>query len=212
MTPDLRLYLVTDPSYDGLEDIVSAAVVGGVTCVQVRDKAGSSADRYAAVARLREILPPAVAVVVNDDVDAARAGDGIHVGVGDTDPATVRRLLGEDAIVGWSINDLAQLDDVEQMAACTYVAASPVWATLTKTDTTEPFGLDGVSEISARLAGCMPLVAIGGIDRTNAEAVVASGADAIAVVSAICGAPDSTAAAAELLGCVDAGLRSRGAR
>lgn len=211
MTLDLRLYLVTDPAYQGLDEIVAAAVSGGVTCVQVRDKAGTSAERLATVRRLRAALPPWVAVLVNDDVEVARAGDGLHVGVSDLDPVTARGLLGPDAVIGWSINDIAQLDDAAQVAACNYVAASPVWATETKTDTTEPFGLDGVSELAAMLAGRLPLVAIGGIDGKNAASVAAAGADGIAVVSAICAAPDPKAAAADLLKSIESGLRVRSA-
>lgn len=210
MTLDLRLYLVTDPSYDDLDAIVAAAVAGGVTCVQVRDKNGTSAQREAAVARLRTGLPPSVAVLVNDDLAAARAGDGLHVGVSDTDPVTARALLGPDAVIGWSVNDVAQLEDAEQLAACDYVAASPVWSTPTKTDTTAPFGLDGVRELAALLGGRLPLVAIGGIDRDNVADVVAAGADGIAVVSAICAAEDPSSAAAGLLRAVDQGLATRG--
>lgn len=211
MTLDLRLYLVTDPGYDGLDAIVAAAVSGGVTCVQVRDKSGTSADRLATVSRLRSALPKSVAVLANDDLEAAGWGDGVHVGVSDTDPVTARAALGDGAVIGWSVNDLDQLDDERQLAACDYVAASPVWATPTKTDTTAPFGLGGVREIASRLAGRLPLIAIGSIDVDNARDVVAAGADGIAVVSAICAAEDPAAAARALLAAVDQGLQERGA-
>lgn len=211
MTLDLRLYLVTDPGYDGLDAIVAAAVSGGVTCVQVRDKSGTSADRLATVSRLRSALPESVAVLANDDLEAAGWGDGVHVGVSDTDPVTARAALGDGAVIGWSVNDLDQLDDERQLAACDYVVASPVWATPTKTDTTTPFGLEGVCEIASQLAGRLPLIAIGGIDVGNAREVVAAGADGIAVVSAICAAEDPAAAARALLAAVDEGLQERGA-
>ncbi|MFI5427995.1 thiamine phosphate synthase [Aeromicrobium sp. UC242_57] len=210
MSIDLRLYLVTDPSCDDLGSVVTAAVAGGATCVQVRDKSGTSADRLAAVAALRAALPASVAVLANDDVAAARAGDGLHVGVGDTDPVTARAALGEDAVIGWSVNDLRQLDDAVQLAACDYVAASPVWATPTKTDTTAPFGLDGVRELAKRLGGRLPLIAIGGIDAANARDVIAAGANGVAVVSAICAADDPAGAAASLRLAVDDALQARG--
>lgn len=211
MTVDFRLYLVTDPGYDGLDAIIAAAVSGGVTCVQVRDKSGTAADRLVAAERLRSALPATVAVLANDDIAAASVCDGVHVGVSDTDPVAARVALGDSAVIGWSINDVAQLDDERQLAACDYVAASPVWATPTKTDTTAPFGLDGVRQIASRLAGRLPLVAIGGIDVNNARDVIAAGADGVAVVSAICGADDPSAAAAALLAAVDEGRRERGA-
>ncbi|MET0930845.1 MAG: thiamine phosphate synthase [Aeromicrobium sp.] len=210
MTVDLRVYLVTDPSYDDLESVVAAAVSGGVTCVQVRDK-GPDADRVGTVRRLRTMLPAHVVLIANDDVDAAREGHGLHVGLGDIDPRSARALLGPEAVIGWSINQLSQLNDVAQLAACDYVAASPVWATPTKTDTGIPFGLDGVHRIAERLGGRLPLVAIGGIDQANAAQVIEAGADGVAVVSAICGADDPRAAAVELRAVVDAAHVLRGA-
>lgn len=211
MTPDLRLYLVTDPAYDDLEAIVAAAVAGGVTCVQVRDKSGSSADRAGVVRRLRGALDGGLTVLVNDDLDAAPWGDGLHVGVDDVAPSEAREALGPDAVIGWSINDVAQLADATQLAACDYVAVSPVWATDTKTDTGPPLGLDGVREVAALVAGTLPVVAIGGIDAVNAADVIAAGADGVCVVSAICGADDPRAAAASLRSAVDAALAARGA-
>ena len=210
MTLDPRLYLVTDPSHDDLESIVVAAIEGGVTCVQVRDKHGTAADRSRLVRRLRDVLPVDVALVVNDDLEAAPWGDGLHVGVDDVAPSVAREALGPGAVIGWSINDVAQLADTAQLDACDYVAISPVWATATKTDTGAPFGLDGVREVVALVGGRLPVVAIGGIDTSNAAEVIAAGADGICVVSAICGADDPLAAAGELRSIVDAGLALRG--
>lgn len=210
MTLDLRLYLVTDPSYEDLGSIVTAAIDGGVTCVQVRDKDGSEADRARAVRGLRDILRADLTVLVNDDLAVARWGDGLHVGVDDVAPSVAREVLLPGAVIGWSINDVAQLDDTTQLDACDYVAVSPVWATPTKTDTSPPLGLDGVREVSARVAGRVPVVAIGGIDASNAVDVIAAGADGVCVVSAICGADDPRAAAVELRSIVDRALARRG--
>ena len=209
MSIDLRLYLVTDPAYGDPEQIVRAAVAGGVTCVQVRDKTASSADIATVARRLRTALPAEVAVIVNDDVDAARECDGLHVGVDDLLPARARELLGPDAVIGWSINDVAQLDDEPQLAACDYVAASPVWTTPTKADADRPWGLSGVSTLAGRLAGRLPLVAIGGLGVHNAADAVGAGADGIAVVSAICSAADPRAAAHDLRTVVDSSLTAR---
>lgn len=203
---DLRLYLVTDPAYADLDRVVGAAVAGGVTCVQVRDKQAGS-DQLAALAlRLRADLPAGVAVLANDDVEAARLCDGLHVGVDDLPPAEARELLGPGAVIGWSINDLAQLDDEQQLAACDYVAASPVWTTPTKADADRPWGLSGVRALADALAGRLPLVAIGGIDAGSAGDVVAAGADGVALVSAICGADDPEAAARDLRLVIDHAL------
>lgn len=209
MTPDLRLYLVTDPAYDDLDGIVAEAVAGGVTCVQVRDKHAASGDVAALAGRLRASLPADVVVLANDDVEAARACDGLHVGVDDIPPAVTRELLGPAAVIGWSINDLAQLDDEAQLAACDYVAASPVWTTATKVDADRPWGLSGVRALADALAGRMPLVAIGGIDVRNAGDVIAAGADGVALVSAICGADDPRAASRQLRANIEDALATR---
>jgi thiamine-phosphate pyrophosphorylase len=125
---------------------------------------------------------------------------------------SARSILGPEAIVGWSINDLAQLADRGQLDACDYVAASPVWSTPTKADAGRPLGLDGVRELAALLHGALPLVAIGGIHAGNAEDVIAAGADGVAVVSAICNARDPAAAALELRTAVDRALACRRVR
>jgi thiamine-phosphate pyrophosphorylase len=206
VSADLRLYLVTDPRTDDLVGVVSRAVAGGVTCVQVRDKDATPGERAELVRRLRDALPAHVAVIANDDLGAARCGDGLHVGVDDVPPSVARDALGPDAVIGWSVNDLAQLDDGTELAACDYVAVSPVWATSSKTDASAPWGLDGVRAVAERLAGRLPLVGIGGIggiDAGTAARVVEAGADGVAVVSAICSAADPTAAAADLRRAVD---------
>jgi thiamine-phosphate pyrophosphorylase len=203
---DLRLYLVTDPCTESLHDVVVEAVSGGATCVQVRDKHATTQALATQARALRAALPAHVAVIVNDDVEAARSVDGVHVGVDDVTPSRARATLGPDAVVGWSINDLDQLDDTTEMAACDYVAVSPVWATGTKPDATEPLGLPGVRAAADRLAGRLPLVAIGGIDHVRAAAVVRAGAGGVAVVSAICAAPDPRGAAERLRRSVDAAL------
>lgn len=207
---DLRLYLVTDPVFDDLERIVWSAVEGGVTCVQVRDKTASSAGRTALVSSLRAILPRDTVVLANDDVDAARVGDGLHVGADDISPREARAELGAEAVIGWSINTLAQLDDDLQMSACDYVAVSPVWDTPTKPDASAAWGLPGVREVRRRCASRLPVVAIGGIHAENAADVVRAGADGIAVVTAIGSAPDPRAAAHELRGIIDHVLAQEG--
>lgn len=212
MRIDVRLYLVSDPTCPNLARVVDVAVGAGVTCVQVRDKQATRRIRAHSVERIRGAVGGRVPVLVDDDLDAARAACGLHVGPDDVRPAVARAALGPDAIIGWSIGHPAQLDDHEQLAACDYVAAGPVWATPTKPEADRPLGLDGVRVLAERLAGRLPLVAIGGIGAANAGAVIEAGADGVAVVRAICGADDPASAARELRATVDRALSSRSAR
>ena len=212
MRIDVRLYLVTDPACPNLAGVVALAVGGGVTCVQVRDKQATRPARAASLERIRRAVAARVPVLVDDDLDAAQAACGVHVGAGDVPPALARAALGPDAIIGWSVGDPAQLEECEQLAACDYVAASPVLTTPTKIDAGRPLGLAGVRALAGRLAGRLPLVAIGGIDAANAAAVIAAGADGVAVVRAICAADDPAAAARELRATVERALSSRSVR
>ncbi|QGN32058.1 thiamine phosphate synthase [Microlunatus sp. Gsoil 973] len=204
ITDDLAVYLVTaEPAGDQTVQVVAAAVAGGVRVVQLRDKAMTTRQRIAALHRLQDAVPEAI-VIVNDDLAAAAAvpGVGVHVGPDDDHPARVRDLLGPDAVIGWSIHDRDQLDDRDGLGACDYVAASPVWPTPTKIDTGTPWGLDGVAELRSGLPQGLPLIGIGGIGAGNAGRVIDAGADGVAVVSAICAAPDPRAAAAHLVAVV----------
>jgi thiamine-phosphate pyrophosphorylase len=204
-TADLGVYLVTaEPASQRTIGVVQAAVAGGVRVVQLRDKIATTDQRIAVLQQLQAVLPPDVILIVNDDVEAATTvpGVGIHVGPDDDHPARLRRLLGNDVVIGWSIHDRRQLDDHDALAAADYVAASPVWPTLTKIDTTAPWGLDGVRALRAGLPEDLPLVGIGGVNAGNAAEVISAGADGVAVVSAIAAAADPQAAAAELVNIV----------
>jgi thiamine-phosphate pyrophosphorylase len=212
---DVRLYVVTDPDLVPAQSLVEACVSatrGGATLVQLRDKQVSDDELLDQATRLRDALRPyGVPLVVNDRVEVARrAGAGVHVGIHDMRPADARAILGPGAIVGWSIEDESQLADTEQLAGCSYLAASPVWSTPTKPDAAPPLGPDGVAGI--RMRTDVPLVGIGGINNPNrVAAVIAAGADGVAVVSAVFGAPQPEAAARELRAAVDATLAERSA-
>ena len=189
----LRLYLVTDqPSLKGrpLLDVVQAAVRGGVGCVQLRDKQASSRDLYAqAVALMQLLLPLGIPLVINDRIDIALAcgAQGVHLGQSDLPVAVARQLLPPEVFIGWSVETP---EDVAHSAALPldYLGVSPVFATRTKADAAAPWGLDGLRQVRAMTA--LPLVAIGGIHSHNAAAVLQAGADGLAMVSAICSAPD----------------------
>lgn len=198
---DLSLYLVTDPAMvarRGVLDTVLAAVAGGVTLVQLRDKeAGDAAFAQEAERLLAALRPLGVPLIVNDRPAIARAigADGVHVGQSDGDPRRVRDLVGEDMILGLSAATPQEFAAVPD-GVVDYLGIGPVFATGTKPDHDPPTGIDGL----ARLVGLAPLrsVAIGGIGLGSAAAVRATGVEGIAVVSAICAAADPREAARAL--------------
>ena len=190
MTVDVRVYLVTDPAYADLEQLVGEAVAGGATCVQVRDKHADSARRTSLAASLRAALPSVVAVIVDDDVDAARAGDGLHVGLDDLRPSEARALLGPDAVIGLTTGTLELVRDANSVAdAIDYVGAGPFRATPTKDSGRAPLGVAGYPALVAESA--VPVVAIGDVTVDDAAALAGTGVDGVALVRALMGAPDT---------------------
>jgi thiamine-phosphate pyrophosphorylase len=202
VSPDtLRLILVTDRALTcgrDLQDVVTAAVQGGVTCVQLREKQLGGADFLAQALALKALLAPRnIALVINDRVDVALAcgAQGVHLGQSDMPVEDARRLLPPNVFIGWSVETMI---DVVRSAALPvdYLGVSPIFATLTKTDTKAPWGLQGLQQV--RAASVLPLVAIGGLHAGNALDVLRAGADGLALVSALCSAQDPQAAAATL--------------
>jgi thiamine-phosphate pyrophosphorylase len=205
---DPTLYLVTDTALcapRSVPEVVAAAVSGGVTAVQVRDKTASPRELLALTRAVQRVLAPTpqVRLVVNDAVDVALLSgtDGVHLGRDDLPADEVRALLGDDALVGVSVGSAAELDAVLALPAGTVdlVGLSPVWATPTKPDAGTALELAGTRELAARArAGGLTSVAIGGIHADTAGAVAATGVDGICVVSDICAAADPAAAARTL--------------
>ena len=207
-TFDLTLYLVVGSDVVGgrdLTQVVSAAVKGGVTLVQLREKE-PPLDRMIEQARaLKRLLTPLeVPLIVNDHLDVALAAeaDGLHLGQDDGDPRAARAALGPDRILGLSAGDLEEAATVDP-AVVDYAGIGPAYATGSKTDAGEAIGLPGLRRLRARLD--LPLVAIGGIDAGKAAEVMATGVQGAAVVSAICAADDPEAAARALREAIEAG-------
>lgn len=194
----LALYLVTDPQLCaplGVVETVRRAVAGGVSFVQLRDKAATTQERVELARALKSVLSGlGVPLVINDDVRAAAAADadGAHIGQGDMTPAQARALLGPDKVLGLSCETPETVAAVDP-SLVDYLGLGPVFGTATKADHEDPIGFDGLASLVA-LSPC-PSVAIGGLKADHESAVRRSGADGLAVVSAICGQPDVTAAA-----------------
>lgn len=193
----LRLYLVTDAFLCTTPDLVTTvrlAVANGVTMVQLREKTATTAQRVQMALALKEALAGmGVPLVVNDDVAAAVAADvdGAHIGQGDMSTAQARALLGPDKILGLSC-ETSQAVQAADPALVDYLGLGPVFGTATKTDHAQPIGLDGLAQLVA--LSPLPNVAIGGLKATHISDVHKSGADGMAVVSAICGQADPSAA------------------
>lgn len=209
---DLRLYLVTDrPLALGrdIDWVVEEAVKGGVTMVQLREKDIDTRDFIALGLKIKEKLAPlGIPFVINDRVDVALAvgADGVHIGQSDMPYEMARKLLGPDAIIGLSVENMEDIEAANQLDV-DYVGISPVYLTPTKTDTAAAFGLDGVSRAAA--LSKHPTVGIGGMNLRTAADVMKAGADGIAVVSAIMSADSPAQASEALLREVTAGLEGR---
>lgn len=207
-TYDLGLYLVTDRGLclgRPLAEVVARAVAGGVSVVQLREKhAGTREFVELGRALLALLAPSGVPLIINDRIDVALAigAQGAHLGQGDMPVAEARRLLGPDALLGLSVETLDQLREGEALppGMVDYYGLSPIFLTSTKTDAGPGWGLAGLAQARAEVdAGTQrPLVAIGGIGPGNAASVLRCGAQGLAVVSAICSAPDPETASREL--------------
>ena len=191
------LYFVTDRGLCGkkpLEEVVMEAVKGGVAYVQLREKDVSTRFFVEEAIRIKKLLEhDRVPLIINDRVDVALAcgAEGVHIGQADMPYEIARKLMGQKAIIGLSVETWEDVE-ISQKLDVNYIGVSPVFSTPTKTDTKGAWGLEGLAKIKA--FSRHPLVAIGGINESNVSDVVKAGADCIAVVSAICASPDSEAA------------------
>ena len=196
----LKLYAVTDNAWLGersLAQCVEAALAGGATFVQLRDKqATGDALRAEAEELLALCRAAGVPFVVNDDVECALAvgADGVHVGQDDMACERARALLGPDAIVGVSTQTVEQALEAERRGA-DYLGVGAVFSTSTKRDAA-PVSRRTLREICAAVS--IPVCAIGGITLENAPTLAGTGIAGLAVVSAVFAAPDIEAAAQAL--------------
>jgi len=198
---DPSLYVVLDrvaAGRRGLEEILEATIAGGCRMIQLREKEWPSGRLLPLAERLRDRCRLAgVTFIVNDRVDLALAvgADGVHLGQDDLPGRVARPLLRPGMILGRSTHSVAQARDAQGEGA-DYIAVGSMFPTRTKPD----FELVGPELIRAiRPETRSPLVGIGGVTRENVAEVIRAGADGVAVISAVCGAPDPAAATREFL-------------
>ena len=188
IVPLPTVYPITDVRLSGLSHAEQLAALhdGGATFVQLREKTLSPFDFFE---QAKEAVASArtrgVRVIINDRADIALAvkADGVHVGQDDLPPESVRRMLGNEAIVGYSTHNVEQVRYALSLPI-DYLAIGPIFPTTTKSDTEPVVGLEGI-RAAARIAGTLPIVAIGGINEENAPAVIDAGATSVALISAL---------------------------
>jgi thiamine-phosphate pyrophosphorylase len=179
--------------------VARAALAGGIDAIQFRDKEAEGLELYETAREIRRLAAErGVPFLVNDRLDVALAvdADGVHVGQRDLPAAVARRLIGPDKMLGVSATTLQEAALAESDGA-DYIGLGPIYETrATKRDAGEPLGLDLIRAVRA---GCrVPIVAIGGIDESNIQAVFRTGADGVAVISGIVSALDIAGAVRKL--------------
>jgi thiamine-phosphate pyrophosphorylase len=194
----VRLYVLLTPSLcnGSVREVAREAVAGGADALQLRAKDLPDAQILAMAAELRELCDETGKIlVVNDrpDIAAIVGADGVHLGQGDLPIAEVRRLLRPGAMIGRSTHSIDQARAAVNEGA-DYVSVGPMFPTTTKDR--PAVGPELLKQAAAEIP--RPVVAIGGITKDNAASLMAMGASCVAVSSAVCSAPDPSAAAAEI--------------
>jgi len=217
MNTGFETYLVTQADLSAgrsTEEIVDAALAGGIDVVQVREKHRSGAEQLQVARALRAPTAEAdVPLIINDRVDVAVAAgaDGVHLGDDDLPIEDARAQLGEEAIIGRSVSTVEDAKAAEA-AGADYLGVGAIYRTGSKDvdDEEHEIGLDVVTDIADAVA--IPFVGIGGVTPERAPDVAAAGADGVAVITAITQAEDPEAATRELaLGVAEGKQRREGA-
>ena len=194
MKLDLSLYLVLDPvmcgGFDAAVSLAQRVLDAGVTTIQLRAPQWKKRDWLRLSQQLLPLCRDAgVPYLINDHIDIAQAcdADGVHLGQGDLPLHVARRLLGPGKILGLSVSTSRHLQGDDCVLA-DYLGIGPVFPTGTKQDADPAIGLEQFRSWMTQTQ--LPVVAIGGIGQQETTDVIRAGADGIAVVSAICAAPD----------------------
>ena len=190
------IYPITDPYISGISHVeqVERLIDGGATLIQLRDKRASPRDFYnEATSAVLLAKRKGVSIIINDRVDIALAlkADGVHLGQQDMPPEAARKVLGRDAIIGYSTHTADQVRNARSMPI-EYIGFGPIFQTSTKDDPDAVVGLEGLRDI-CEIADGLPVVAIGGISPNKLPSVFATGADSAAMIGAILAKPETIA-------------------
>lgn len=199
---DFNLYLITDRNQTGslrLLDVVEEALKGGVRCVQLREKDLSSRELYELAYDMRKLTGRYDArLIINDRVDVAMAvdADGVHLGLNSIPIHRVRRLMGDNKLIGLSCHNQVNAVMAQEKGA-DFITFGPVYYTPSKAQYGKPVGVEKLEIVSHLLE--IPVFALGGIKRDNIHEVMAAGADGIALVSRIIASDDPKGEAAAMI-------------
>ena len=199
------LYVIIDPEHTGerpVEDVTRAALDGGATIIQLRDKVSDKGPMLETALRINQMCHDAGALFfMNDHADVAvlSGADGLHVGQSDLPVKAARRVLSDGQMIGTSNHHveealISMADEVD------YIAVGAIYGTGTK-EVTVSAGLETLARIRSRVK--CPIAAIGGINTSNVVAVIEAGADMVCVISAVGRAPDPAAATRDLVDLID---------
>jgi thiamine-phosphate pyrophosphorylase len=188
-----RIYPITDTRISGLShaEEVARLIEGGATLIQLREKHASPAEFFEAAKTAIDIARNHdVRIIINDRVDIALAlkADGVHLGQDDLPPEKARDILGRDAIIGFSTHTIEQALAAAKMPV-DYIAFGPIFPTKTKENPSPVVGIETLAAVR-KIVGEIPLIAIGGIDKSNVQNVLNAGADVTAIVSYLISEPD----------------------
>jgi thiamine-phosphate pyrophosphorylase len=193
-----RIYPITDVELSGLShgEQVRLLSLGGASLIQLREKRMPALEFYEQARAARQ---SGVQLIINDRVDVALAAgaSGVHLGQDDLPPEAARKLLGPQAVIGYSTHNVDEAIRATKLPI-DYLAIGPIFSTTTKSDTAPVLGLEGLRAVRKAIED-LPLVAIGGITLNNARSVIDAGADSVAVISALLSTPDVTASTKTLL-------------
>lgn len=197
---DYSVYLVTDRdlmSTETLEEAVEQAIKGGCTLIQLREKNCSSLDFYNTAVNVKKITDKYnVPLLINDRLDIALAvdADGVHVGQSDLPCSVVRKIIGENKIIGVSAGNLKDALKAQEDGA-DYIGVGAMYATGTKKDA-DPTSMEELKKIRENVS--IPIVVIGGINKDRVKDFDGMGIDGLAIVSAIIAQKDICKAASEI--------------
>ena len=179
-------YFITDEklSRAGIISDVKSALNAGVKVVQYRNKEASTRQMYEEALKLKSLCKGKAIFLINDRLDIALAvnADGVHLGNDDLPYSIARKLLGKNKIIGLTVHNLKEAK-LAQRSGADYIGISPIFATRTKSDAGKPAGIELIKEIKKHVT--LPIIAIGGIDLSNAKSVIEAGAEGLCAISAV---------------------------